>query len=87
MGRITRFTAKFKGFDGTYVNPSVVKFIIYDSKLNVLNTISVTSILSDGITYYTEYAFTAEGNYIVEYYAEVDGLIGLVRGIVNVKFI
>jgi len=88
-GNTIRFECSFFDYDKTRVNPQLVKFIIYNTKYEiVLETILGESNKVGIGSYFFDYITGKEiKKYFYEWYGEIDGTPSLMRGQFATKFI
>lgn len=86
QGNTIRITATFKDWNGTAVDPSNVKFIVYDANFIKKDewTIGPSNRIDTG-TYSYDYIPAQIGTFFIEWYCEIDGLPSLKREKLEVR--
>ena len=85
-GNTIKFSVIFKDWDEQNVDPSIIKFIIYDSEFKKINEFLIGSENKIDIgSYYVLYIPEAEGYFYYEWYAEIDGYPSLERSAFTVR--
>lgn len=87
LGNTARFSATFRNWDGVVMDPVLVKFRILSSHQGIIFEVGVTEEDNRKAvgSYFVDYAPTATGSYIYEWYAEIDGTPAVKRGNFMVK--
>ncbi|MBU8908489.1 hypothetical protein [Desertibacillus haloalkaliphilus] len=79
-GNTVRLLVEFKDWDNQPVDPDLVKLIILDNSYKKVeeNSVGPANRLGEGM-YYFDYVTKEAGDYIYEWYAEIDGTPSLKR--------
>jgi hypothetical protein len=85
-GNTVRLTCKFSDWDGAIANPSIVKLIIYNSRYQKINEFSLGpgNKTPDG-AFYFDWIPVDTGEFIYEWYAELDGTPSLTRERISIR--
>lgn len=88
-GNAIRLECGFSDFDGSAVDPQLVKVVIYNAKYEALFTKVISDVNKKSVgEYFFDYVTENAGQkYFYEWYGEIDGTPSLKRGQFATKFI
>ena len=88
IGNTVRLISEFKDWDGSLVDPVLIKIILYDSQFRKIeeNSIGAANKIEIG-KYYFDYVPQITGTIFYEWYGVIDGLPSLKRGTLITRLI
>lgn len=79
-GNTIRITGQFNDWDGAAIDPTIVRLKVYNAKYELVDSLEVplTNKIAVG-EYFYDYTFSSMGDFIYEWYAEIDGTPSIKR--------
>ena len=88
QGTSVRLTSVFYDWEGNPIDPSNVILKIYDGRYTKLEDLPLTVNVNTGVgEYQYDYTFLTEGEFVYEWYADINGSPSLERERIRVIFV